>query len=283
MDLEDNFIAQGTGKSSIGRLDILTRLLVDNEEKYDSVKSGERNLFVEVTPLSFSIKVYPNMPIYQLRIAYGGFDKLRIDTDLLKLYKANLKDENGEPLEGEEQSHLRLNLNPDTTHGGFQNGIIAYRAKDTSTIPIDLNSPPQTYNPFDYWEPIEPSLYIDDKPAILIEKGRFYILRSRERFILPDNIAVYGVAMTEEIGELRIHYAGFVHPMFGEGRVDGIGAPLIFEVRGHDVDMYLMHGDLMAELKYFPMSKPTIREENQSYSNQELTLSKIFKPWNNGN
>src|SRR5262249_44191726 len=43
----------------------------------------------------------------------------------------------------------------------------------------------------------------------------------------------YGLS---QLREMRIHYAGFVHPLFGRDRKDGkVGTPLIFEVRGHDV------------------------------------------------
>ena len=34
ISLPENFYGQGSGKSSIGRLDVLTRLLVDKEDKY---------------------------------------------------------------------------------------------------------------------------------------------------------------------------------------------------------------------------------------------------------
>ena len=76
-NLEIGYFGQGTGRSSIGRLDVLTRLLVDNEERYDVVSDGYRNLYVEITPLSFDVVVFPELPIYQLRLAYGRFEELR--------------------------------------------------------------------------------------------------------------------------------------------------------------------------------------------------------------
>jgi hypothetical protein len=89
-------------------------------------------------------------------------------------------------------------------------------------------------------------------------------------------VAIYCQAVAETLGELRIHYAGFVHPRFGEGREDEKGAPLIFEVRGHNVRTYLQDGETLARLEYYSMSQDA-EEYSCNYSSQELTLSKYFK------
>ncbi|NQS98915.1 MAG: 2'-deoxycytidine 5'-triphosphate deaminase [candidate division Zixibacteria bacterium] len=283
INLPVNFWGQGTGRSSIGRLDVLTRLLADNEERYDVVTNGNKSLYVEITPLSFPIRVYPGTPIYQLRIAYGDFNRLRLQNDLLKLYNELLKKENGERLSGEDQAYLRLNLMPDISIPG-KNKVVAFKAKTSDDNVIDLKKENEGfYRPEDYWEKKKCEITIGGNSALRIKKDDFYILRSLERFDLPDNIAVYGVAMTEEVGELRIHHAGFIHPRFGNNRKDNKGAPLIFEVRGHDIEMLLIHGDVMAELKYYPMSLPAPPPDKKDdlYSNQELTLSKYFGNWEN--
>ena len=87
--------------------------------------------------------------------------------------------------------------------------------------------------------------------------------------------------MDESLGEMRIHYAGFVHPHFGLNRSDGKeGAPLIFEVRGHNVDVLLTDAEILARLYIYRMSEhaPALAGAT-SYSNQELTLSRAFKNW----
>ncbi|MCX6640433.1 MAG: 2'-deoxycytidine 5'-triphosphate deaminase [bacterium] len=274
---EQDLYGQGTGRSSIGRLDVLTRLLIDNEEKYDYLSCGSlKNLYLEITPFSFPIIVFKNYPIYQLRFCKGNFHQLQIQTELLKFYSVMLKDQTGKnPISDEKQTHLRLNLEP-TSITGIGKDIIAFEAKGGNGVePLKLREglkhPPEAY-----WKPIflSEAVTISGKKAILVKTNKFYILRSQERFILPDDIAVYGVAMTEEIGELRIHYAGFVHPGFGNKRPDNKGTPLIFEVRGHDVGMYLMEGDLMAELRYYPMSNRS--NVPSDYDDQELKLSSVF-------
>src|SRR5207249_2153874 len=96
----------------------------------------------------------------------------------------------------------------------------------------------------------------DKRDRLRIRTDRFYILRSKERLRVPAGIAVYARAIDEEIGEMRIHYAGFAHPFFGCFRLDGQpGTPLIFEVRGHNVDVSLRHGEILARLKFFRMSE----------------------------
>ena len=80
---------------------------------------------------------------------------------------------------------------------------------------------------------------------------------------------------------MRIHYAGFAHPWFGWEREDGLpGTPLIFEVRGHDVDVSLADGERMANLQFFRMSEYcTEKSKDDSYGTQTLKLSKFFGKW----
>ncbi len=100
---------------------------------------------------------------------------------------------------------------------------------------------------------------------------------------MPKGIAVYCRAIDETIGEMRIHYAGFVHPFFGLQRSDSEqGTPLIFEVRGHQVDVNLIHGEKMAHLIFYRMSEDATAEqqaEKSPYMDQSLQLSKYFASW----
>jgi len=75
--------------------------------------------------------------------------------------------------------------------------------------------------PCKYWK----FLKSDEDKRVKIEKTDFYIIRSKEKISMPEGVAVYCRASDETIGEMRIHYAGFVHPFFGTDREDG--APVI--------------------------------------------------------
>jgi dCTP deaminase len=140
--------------------------------------------------------------------------------------------------------------------------------------------------PWDYWR----FRKSDEHLRLRIEEGNFYILRSRERIALPSGVAVYCRASDETIGEMRIHYAGFVHPLFGRRHGADVGTPLIFEVRGHDVNVSLRHGEKMARLIFYRMSQDAVLDEDEEaevtaaedeglYEQQNLQLSKFFGQW----
>jgi hypothetical protein len=78
-----------------------------------------------------------------------------------------------------------------------------------------------------------------------------------------------------------------VHPVFGRNRSDGkLGTPLIFEVRGHDIDVNLKHGEKLARLTFYRMSEDAVEEEKGKlegkvdvYKEQTLKLSSFFGEW----
>ena len=91
---------------------------------------------------------------------------------------------------------------------------------------------------------------------------------------------------------MRIHYAGFVHPLWGRQRGDGtIGTPLMYEVRGHQVHVMLGHGEKLANLTFYRMSEDIIAPKQDAaptdlpvvkptpYEKQRLQLSKVFSKW----
>ncbi|WP_363331029.1 2'-deoxycytidine 5'-triphosphate deaminase [Desulfonatronospira sp.] len=54
--LPENINGRATGRSSIGRLDVITRLLTDRSTEYDIVESGyEGPLYLLVLPQTFSL------------------------------------------------------------------------------------------------------------------------------------------------------------------------------------------------------------------------------------
>jgi dCTP deaminase len=125
---------------------------------------------------------------------------------------------------------------------------------------------------------------------VQITKESFYILRSKELIALPSGVAVYCRAIDETLGEMRIHYAGFVHPFFGRDRSDDkIGTPLIFEVRGHDVGVLLKDGEKLAKLTFYRMAEDcqkepaatlaAVKKDTSDYGEQTLELSKFFGKW----
>jgi len=261
--LDRPLYAHATGKSSIGRLDVLARLIADGQPKYDQIDPPfDGQLYVEVTPLTFPIFVRPKDAICQLRLFKGLPSRSRLRGEELKLYCRPI-------LNARDPEELCVSVSVTDVPEGRR--AAAFKAKDQKKA-IPLGGAKDSLAPEDYWELVEP-----EHDGIAITDGAFYIMRSVERFRLPQDIAVYAEAMHESLGEMRIHYAGFVHPHFGASRMEG--TPLIFEVRGHDVNVFLRENEVLAKLQYFRMSEAAEPPEDQAYEMQELKLAKQFRSW----
>lgn len=260
----DGLYGRASGKSTIGRLDILTRLLVDYCPKYDEIPpvyNGE--LFLEVIPISFRIKVNKGVKLHQLRVFKGKPELSLIPLDKLSELSPLLYYEYNKPVEPRD-GILRVNLKND------ENGNIAFATKDTGEL-LDLTRNPNElkYNSKEFWEEIKGT------EDLRMVQERFYILRSKERLLLPNNVAVSCIAYTENLGELRIHYAGFAHPNFGRRRPDNkIGAPLIFEARCHSFGVIIKDEEQFAKIEFYRMSQPS--NKTSDYTGQELKLSNYF-------
>ncbi len=178
-----------------------------------------------------------------------------------------------------------MNLNEATIGdpSGSKRKGVAFRSKLNVTEAVPLWPVEDKPNPSDYWD-IESA---DEFKRLYIEPDIFYILRSKEKLTVPKGVAIYCRASDETIGEMRIHYAGFVHPYFGLYRGDNSkGTPLIFEVRGHQIPVSLSDQEKMANLIFYRMSEdcPELtpeeeEEERKGYGSQDLKLSKFFADW----
>ena len=264
---------QATAKSSIGRLDVLARLIVDGAKVYEGftpecLRGSTGQLFVEVTPITFPIMVRKGDKLTQLRFFKGSPESVELK-DPETSYRV---------LASSDQS-LTVSLEPTSiSESPDHSNIVAFRAEHNTTHdPIDLSKKGNGgTDPVPYWKPQS----LGNGDYFEIEPNAFYIIRSAELISVPRDIAVYCRASDEAVGEMRIHYAGFVHPRFGLDRTDGgCGTSLIFEVRGHNVPVLLAHGERMAKLILYRMSEPYQGDEDSAYGTQTLKLSNHFKPW----
>lgn len=257
---------QATAKSSVGRVDVLARLIVDGMSRYEGFSPEGLtcgDLFLEITPMTFPVRVKPGSSLSQLRLFYGRPDSIEMRGR--ELWECVLR-------EGAGDDTLSVDLRP-CPIGGVDASAFFAEIDAKSDKPIVLYEQDVKPNPWEFWR----VAMADADGRLEIQKNRFYILRSKERIVMPPGIAVYCRAIDETIGEIRIHYAGFVHPCFGLGRPEG--TPLIFEVRGHDLNVNLIQGETMARLIFYRMSCDAQPGGEGSYINQELELSKFFGPW----
>jgi dCTP deaminase len=268
---------QATAKSSVGRVDVLARLIVDGMNSYEQFDPEvlERNrttgqMYLEITPITFRVRVREGIALSQLRLFYGRPEDCEIDGKELfdtVLVGSGFKD-----------GSLSVDLS-ETTIVGKQGSAFCATTGLRPVVPLWKGG---GTNPKKFWS-LLPSAQLSAeagvRKSLKIEKDAFYILRSKEKISLPAGIAVYCRAIDETIGEMRIHYAGFVHPLFGRERADW-GTPLIFEVRGHDVQVTLTDGEKMARLTFYRMSEDVTPSTEQSgYEEQTLQLSGFFSKW----
>jgi dCTP deaminase len=268
---EKSFYGQATAKSSVGRVDVLARLIVEGMDCYEhfnnNAENGNGRLFLEITPITFNVSVKVGTSLSQLRIFYGNPDNVSLSGKEL-FDCVNIPD-----------GDLRVDLSDIKV--GSEEGC-TFCATSGSDEPIPLWKEIEHPDPRKYWSLAKP-IELDGKKCLQIKKEQFYLLRSKETIALPAGIAVYCRAIDETIGEMRIHYAGFVHPWFGRNRKDNnIGTPLIFEVRGHDVEVLLTDSEKMARLSFYRMSEACVKPEQseRDYGDQTLALSHFFSDWN---
>jgi len=293
--LPADMTAKANPKSTTGRLDVFVRLMTDGGVQFEDVPTGySGDIYVEIVPRTFPIIVQAGTKLNQLRFWRGKTER---DDDELR--KIALKDklvfyENGDgpgqPPHGEEapaaghdngeeaaeaiiDKGLRLSAD---LQGSDKLAVVAYKAKPNS-VPIDL-SKLREYDPVDYWEAIA---NLGGKRMVL-ERGDFYLLASRERIRVPPKCAAEMEAYDPSLGEFVVHYAGFFDPGFGYGQRGEIrGTKAVLEVRAHEVPILLEHRQPIGRLVYYKMADPPQALYGQSigssYQQQGLALSKQFK------
>jgi dCTP deaminase len=261
-------------KSSTGRLDIFTRLIVDGAEAFDEVPVGyDGELWLEISPRSFSVRVREGSRLNQVRFRsrnsqqIGKFDFTLSDDEIRKRHAAT-------PLvDGDLQVREGLVMRIDLAGGSDK--IVGYRAiKNSSVIDVDR---PAGYAAEDYWEPLRARA---DKRLIL-DPEEFYILASREKMQIPSDLAAEMAPIDPAIGEFRVHYAGFFDPGFGQGADGRPNARAVLEVRSRDVPFLLEDGQPVGRLVFERLGD--VADELygatsvSNYQGQGLKLSKHFR------
>ena len=239
--IPDHLSGVANPKSSTGRLDVFARVICDGGNRFDRIAAGyQGKLFVEISPQSFPIRVHRGSRLVQLRFRSGEPNYVQ-------------------------EAVLRLDA-----WGGGLGQPIGYRAKrNTRLIDVDLRG---EYRPADFWEIIT----ADAGRAIILDPGEFYILATESPIEIPIDQVAELKPLDTEIGEFRVHYAGFFDPGFG------VTAPSrgVLEIRAHEVPFRIEHGQTIGRLLYEPLlGQPTSvygQAIASNYQGQGLKLSKHF-------
>jgi len=263
-------------KSTTGRLDIFTRVITDRTPRFDEIAPGYRGqLFLEISPQSFPVRVHAGASLNQLRLLMG--DGAIDDGQLRRVYGADplLYDDDDRPVAIERATfNDGLCMGIDLS-GRATDGIIGYRAHPNPPA-IDLARIAH-YDPAEFWEPIKRP----GRDAYILEANRFYILVSKERIRVPPEFAAEMVVYDAGAGEIRTHYAGFFDPGFGFGDGSVRGTKVVMEVRAREVPFLVYDGQTSFKVEFERLHSRPGRVYGvglgSSYQHQTLSLSKHFK------
>src|SRR5262249_41726550 len=165
-------------KSSTGRLDVFTRVISDNNHRFDEIVAGyDGRLYVEIVPRSFAIRVRTGLSLNQMRLMVGNTrlsdEQLRTvhqEFPLLYLDSHPLRESELAVADG---LFLSVDLSGSPEH------LVGYRAKKNS-LPVDLERI-RSYRWRDFWEPVYP----EAGQRIVLEPEIFYLLLSAEGCCIP--------------------------------------------------------------------------------------------------
>ena len=265
LNLPDDVSAVANAKSSTGRLDLLTRTIIDGGTEFDRIPAGYSGpLYAEICPRSFSVLVRPGMRLNQIRFRRGHAE---LDDTALEALHQTCPLVSGEPVISQGLG-FSVDLKPASTT------LVGYRAKPhTGVIDLDRIG---AYDASDFWEEIHTTT-----GQIILDPGAFYILVSREAVTIPPDHAAEMAPYLAMVGEFRVHYAGFFDPGFGFAAAGGAGSRGVLEVRCHEAPFVLEHGQVVGRLVYEKMAElPSTlygQEIASNYQGQGLKLSKHFR------
>ena len=252
LTLEPGMSALANPKSSIGRIDVFTRLITDHGTEFDKVRTGYQGpLYAEISPRTFSILAREGDRLNQLRLQARPA-ALTCDVSL----------------QGREGVPVTVNLAGDVDG----DGVIGYRARKHAGL-IDLRNLAH-YEVEDFWH----VLRANRDGTLVLDPDEFYILASKEAVRVPPDQAAEMLAYDTSIGEFRVHYAGFFDPGFGHADAEGTRA--VLEVRSHEVPFVLEDGQRVGQLIYEELAARPEQLYGEgigsNYQHQGLRLSKHF-------
>lgn len=266
--LPDDVRAKANPKSSIGRLDVFTRVISDRGPRFDEIARGYHGkLWLEVFSRTFTIKIASGQTLNQLRLSEG---RARLDDGEISVRANEIVVSGSGHVDVNNGLFLSLDLRGDET------GLVGYRARRNSEL-LDLSL--RGLDPDLFWEPVRP-----EKAAarLVLEPEEFYLLISREAVAIPPDLAAEMTAYDPTSGELRTHYAGFFDPGFGYAEDPAArGARAVLEVRAHDVPFVVEDGQRICTLGFERMlDQPEILYGDvigSNYQAQTTYLSKYFR------
>ena len=284
VSLTDNLTGIANPKSSTGRLDVFTRLIVDGAMEFEEVPAGYQGpLYAEISPRTFSVLVRTGSRLNQLRLRRGQSFTSDKEMEILQEHVGLVRNQDNINLPDKIKNGVPLSVDLDG-----ENGLIGYKARKHSML-IDIDKP-NHYKRELFWEKItvEDLLYRGgdyqnkkNQGSLILSPDAFYILASKEYVSVPSKYAAEMRAYDTKVGEFRAHYAGFFDPGFGLTELGASKTKAVLEVRSHDVPFLIEQDQTVCRLVYEPMANvPSIlygeAGSSNNYQAQGLKLAKHF-------
>ena len=284
VSLTDNLTGIANPKSSTGRLDVFTRLIVDGAMEFEEVPAGYQGpLYAEISPRTFSVLVRTGSRLNQLRLRRGQSFTSDKEMEILQEHVGLVRNQDNINLPDKIKNGVPLSVDLDG-----ENGLIGYKARKHSML-IDIDKP-NHYKRELFWEKItvEDLLYRGgdyqnkkNQGSLILSPDAFYILASKEYVSVPSKYAAEMRAYDTKVGEFRAHYAGFFDPGFGLTELGASKTKAVLEVRSHDVPFLIEQDQTVCRLVYEPMANvPSIlygeAGSSKNYQAQGLKLAKHF-------
>ena len=284
VSLTDNLTGIANPKSSTGRLDVFTRLIVDGAMEFEEVPAGYQwPLYAEISPRTFSVLVRTGSRLNQLRLKRGQSFTSDKEMEILQEHVGLVRNQDNINLLDKIKNGVPLSVD---LIG--ENGLIGYKARKHSML-IDIDKP-NHYKRELFWEKItvEDLLYQggdyhnkNNQGSLILTPDAFYILASKEYVSVPSKYAAEMRAYDTKVGEFRAHYAGFFDPGFGLTELGASKTKAVLEVRSHDVPFLIEQDQTVCRLVYEPMANvPSIlygeAGSSNNYQAQGLKLAKHF-------
>ena len=260
-------------RSSIGRLDVLVRLVTDDNTMFDETpEEFDGKMYLQVTPLSFPIRVKEGDSLNQIRFILENpllnkEQMLSLNREQLSKGRALLYNKYGNPIIEPNFYNCGIILTADLSEGS-----IVYISKK-NTCEIDL-SKDDYYDPEDFFEIKK----ITKKNAgnIIFNPGEFALVATKEFVSIPSQeVCAEMVAIDLSIGSYRSHYAGFFDSGFGFRdkiqKEDGAQKELILE--GY------MGNQATLEIRAFDVSFRMADNQDICKLEFNYTLSEVLKPY----
>ena len=279
LDLSQDLSARFNPRSSTGRCDIFTRVLLPGHPRFDEAPAGYRGMaWLEISPLSFPVRLRRGDRLAQIRLQR---ENAAMTADELRALHR------GSPLcfvKGEPVPESELNF--------YEDGSIAMSLGLDGRQPcggraalftdvVDFSAE-AAHDREDFWQEVHAK-----QGTCILEPGRFYIFASREEIRVPPQVAAEMLPVDPGLGELRNNYAGFFDNGFGwqedeSGTPIEGGTPAVLEVRAHDMPFLVEDGQIFFRLRFFRASgRPDAlygrKREGASYLSQDLTLARAFR------